>query len=84
MWFYIEILGLLQYIYVYVSFGCWTKAKPTFGGKVGTTKKDFNMAGEKYVKAFEKYLDEMTKNSAKLTDDVGYTKSEYDKNGPRE
>jgi len=60
-----------------------TKAKPTYGGKVGTTKKDFKMAGEKYVKDFERYLDEMEKNSGKHTDEVGYTKSEFDKNGPR-
>lgn len=59
-----------------------TMARPTFGGKVGTTNQDYIKATKKYMKDLEKYLDDMEKYSEKRTDGVGYTKSEYDKNGP--
>ncbi len=60
-----------------------TKALPTFSGKVGQTVAVFDKASADFLKAVQKYFDDMDVDSARKTDEVGYKKSTFDAKGPR-
>jgi hypothetical protein len=61
-----------------------THPLPTFTGKVGMLKKDFDNAIKAFGERFESYFKDMDQYSVQQTDEVGYKKSEFDKNGPRQ
>ena len=60
-----------------------TKALPVFGGKVGQTAQQYDLAIATFGTAVDKYFADMDKDSFLRTDEVGYKSSTYDANGPR-
>jgi hypothetical protein len=59
------------------------KPLPAFTGKVGMTFGEFERAGAEFRASLNDYFVQMQKQSEQKTDEVGYTKSMYDKHGPR-
>jgi hypothetical protein len=60
-----------------------TKALPTFGGKIGMTRTQYEQSAAAFGRAMEKYFTDMGQDSERRTDEVGYKKSVYHANGPR-
>ena len=56
---------------------------PTFGGSVGDEVAAFKKAQTDFTKAVKNYFDKVKPFSFNNTDEVGYKKSDFDKNGPR-
>jgi hypothetical protein len=58
-------------------------ALPTFGGKVGMSKTDFDASAQRFNAQAAAYFEKMRKDSINSTDEVGYKMSEYRSKGPR-
>jgi hypothetical protein len=56
---------------------------PTFTGTVGMTLDDFKQAGADFRKRMDDYFKAMQRQSEQNTDEVGYTKTKYEANGPK-
>ncbi|HEY6866138.1 MAG TPA: hypothetical protein VI792_02710 [Candidatus Eisenbacteria bacterium] len=56
---------------------------PTFKGKVGMKRADFDAAANRFIKEVRDYFTRAEKDSLDRTDEVGYTLSEYRAKGPR-
>lgn len=56
---------------------------PVFGGKVGIARTLYNQAATAFATAMQKYFTDMDATSTRRTDDVGYTITMYNTNGPR-
>jgi hypothetical protein len=56
---------------------------PRFGGKVGMTMKEFDAAQKTFSRELQNYFDQIEVFSRQQTDEVGYKRSQYEKDGPR-
>jgi hypothetical protein len=56
---------------------------PTFDGKIGMSKADFDANARRFNDQAAAYFEKMRKDSINSTDEVGYKMSEYRRKGPR-
>lgn len=55
----------------------------TLFSRNGMTIAEFDAAVADFPKKFQKYFDDMAAESLQQTDEVGYTRTEYQQKGPR-
>jgi hypothetical protein len=60
-----------------------TQPLPAFRGKVGMSRADYEEAAAEFDRKMKEFFKRLERDSFNRTDEVGYKKSAFDRNGPR-